>query len=76
MSGYWRDRFGTVEMRAGGEESRMAEGTGLDTLITAVTVFKDGARAAERHGERGARAAAHSDRQPARNGGSRPIGGI
>ena len=40
-----RDKFGTVEStRAGGEESRMAEGTGLDAPITAVTVFKDGAR--------------------------------
>jgi hypothetical protein len=48
----------------------MAEDTGLDAPITAVTVFKDGARAAERHGERGAGAAAHSDRQPARNDGS------
>src|SRR5258708_23462166 len=31
-------------MRAGEEESQMAEGTGLHAPISAVTVFKDGAR--------------------------------
>jgi hypothetical protein len=36
---------GTVEPQGGGqEESRMAEGAGLDAQITAMTVFKDSAR--------------------------------
>jgi hypothetical protein len=40
------DRFGTVEPQGGGREgSRMAEGAGLDAQITAMTTFKDSARA-------------------------------
>jgi uncharacterized protein (TIGR02231 family) len=41
---YWQDLVWHRENPAGGGDTQMAEGTGLDAPITAVTVFRDGAR--------------------------------
>jgi len=44
MGGYWADKSAARWKYAREQESRMAEGSGLEVPIAAVTVFRDGAR--------------------------------
>src|SRR6266566_3661816 len=44
MGGYWADKSAPRWKYAREQESRMAEGSGLEVPIAAVTVFRDGAR--------------------------------